>query len=207
VGKRGFDAFWAELSPCTHAVQIYDSDSEFLDNLAEFVAGGLVKGEAAVVIATPLHRYALHSRLAANGFDLEAAIRTNQLILLDAEETIAKFIVNDWPQDHLFHAAIGDVLKRATGGGRRVRAFGEMVAVMWAKGLCGATIKLEHLWTDLCRKLEFSLFCAYPKAGFTANDAAKDIARVCDLHSATFDSEVEEAVDGSETALRLKEAG
>lgn len=109
----------------------------------------------------------------------------DQLLLLDAEETIARFVVNDWPQDTLFHEVIGAVLDRARGNDRKVRAFGEMVAVMWAKGLCGATIRLEHLWTDLCRNLEFSLFCAYPKTGFTVNPS-EDIARVCDVHMATF---------------------
>jgi hypothetical protein len=186
MGRRGFDAFWAELAPCAHTVEIYEDDTAFMDHLAEFVAGGLVKGEAAVLITTPQHRAALKSKLRADGFDVETAIASDQLILLDAEQTIAKFVVNDWPQDYLFHKVIGDVLTRAVGNGRRVRAFGEMVALMWAKGLCGATIKLEHLWTDLCRKLEFSLFCAYPKAGFTSKNATADIARVCDLHSATF---------------------
>jgi hypothetical protein len=194
MGSRGFDAFWAELGPCSHVVEIYEDDASFLKNLAEFVAGGLAKGEAAVIIATPQHRNALRSHLSAMGFDIKAAVESDQLMLLDVEETIAKFLMNDWPQDYLFHKVIGEILGRAVGPGRKVRAFGEMVALMWAKGLCGATVKLEHLWTDLCRKLDFSLFCAYPKVGFTVNPAA-DIGRVCDLHSATFRSE-----DGSETA-------
>lgn len=192
MGRRGFDAFWAELGPCSHVVEIYENEGTFLTNLAEFVAGGLANGEAAVIIATPQHRAILRSKLGAMGFDLDAATRSDQLILLDAEETIAKFMINEWPQDYLFHKVIGEVLARAVGPGQKVRAFGEMVALMWAKGLCGATVKLEHLWTDLCRKLDFSLFCAYPKIGFTVRPDA-DIARVCDLHSATFTSTEDDA--------------
>lgn len=191
MARNGFDAFWAELGPCSHVVEIYEDEGTFLVNLAEFVAGGLSKGEAAVIIATPQHRMALASKLTAMGFDVDAAAQTDQLMLLDAEETIARFLVNDWPQDYLFHRLIGEVLGRAVGPGRKVRAFGEMVALMWSRGLCGATVKLEHLWTDLCRKLDFSLFCAYPKIGFT-NHPDVDIARVCDLHSATFRSGVPE---------------
>ena len=191
MGSRGFDAFWAELGPCSHVVEIYEDEGSFLANLTEFVAGGLTTGEAAVIIATPQHRDGLRSRLAAMGFDVDAAAQSDQLILLDAEETIARFMMNDWPQDFLFHKVIGEVLGRAVGPGRKVRAFGEMVALMWAKGLCGPTVKLEHLWTDLCRKLDFSLFCAYPKIGFTV-DPATDMARVCDLHSATFKSRADE---------------
>ncbi len=185
MGKRGFDAFWAELAPCSHAVEIYEDDTEFLEHLSEFVAGGILTGEAAIVIATPAHREGLMRRLRLKGFDIDAALASEQLLLLDADEMLSRFVVNDWPQDLLFHRAIGEVLARAASDGRKVRAFGEMVALMWAQGLCGATIKLEHLWTDLCRKLEFSLFCAYPKAGFTA-DATEDMARVRRVHSATF---------------------
>src|SRR5579871_1889335 len=183
MGAGGFEAFWAELRPCAHIVEIYQSEGEFLENLAEFVAGGLANGEAAILIATPAHRDAVVSRLTSLHFDIAAFSARDQLILLDAEDVISRFVINDWPDEALFQREIGAVLQRAVARGRKVRAFGEMVALMWANGLCGATIQLEHLWTDLCRRLEFSLYCAYPKAGFTV-DAMTDIARVRDLHSA-----------------------
>jgi hypothetical protein len=182
MAQRGFDAFWAELSPCAHVVQIYEDDSVFLDNLAEFVAGGLVQGEAVVVIATPQHRAGLRSKLIGKGIDVARAQNAEQLLLLDAEETMSKFLIDAWPDEHLFRSTIGEILATATARGRKVRAFGEMVAVMWANGYCGATIRLEHLWTELCREQAFSLFCAYPKAGFTT-DAAEDLDRVRDAHS------------------------
>src|SRR5688500_19228341 len=56
---------------------------------------------------------------------------------------------------------------------RSVRAFGEMVAVLWANGHNGATVRLEHLWHAFCQSEAFSLFCAYPKTGFT-QDASTD---------------------------------
>jgi hypothetical protein len=187
MGRQAFDAFWAELSPCAHVVQIYEDDALFLDNLAEFVAGGLKLDEAVIVIATPQHREGLRKRLTARGIDVAGARSRDQLIVLDAQETMSQFLVDTWPDDELFKQAIGSVLDKATRNGRKVRAFGEMVALMWAQGFCGATIRLEHLWTDLCRSRAFSLFCAYPKTGFTAN-AADDIARVCALHSTVHEA-------------------
>jgi hypothetical protein len=185
IGSRGFQAFWGELSPCSHIVEIYEDDQKFLDHLAEFVAGGIVQDEAVIIIATPQHRLALTKRLAATGFDVSSITRADQLLLLDAEETISQFCIREWPDEELFSDVIGGVLERATKHGRKVRAFGEMVALLWAKGLCGATIRLEHLWTDFCRRQSFSLFCAYPKIGFTGN-AAEDMARVCGVHSHVF---------------------
>ncbi len=58
--------------------------------------------------------------------------------------------------------------KKTRRDGRRVRAFGEMVAVLWDQGQNAATVRLEHLWHKLCpEEKDFSLFCTYPKAGFT----------------------------------------
>ncbi|HEX5281984.1 MAG TPA: MEDS domain-containing protein [Micropepsaceae bacterium] len=175
-------AFWAELSPCDHFVQIYEDDAIFIKTLVKFVGDGLRTGEACVVIATPDHCKALDRELRFAGLDPATAAYTDRLICLDAANTIDKFMVNDWPDDQLFNEVVTEVLRRATGNGRRVRAFGEMVALMWAKGLCGATIKLEHLWTELCRRQNFALFCAYPKSGFT-EDMTDSISRVCEVHS------------------------
>ena len=186
MGRKGLDAFWAELSPCAHVVQIYEDDAVLLENLAEFVAGGLVQQEAAIVIATPQHRAGLLARLSSKGLAVEAAQNEGRLIVLDAEATMSKFLVDKRPDEHLFRRTIGDILARARQSGRKIRAFGEMVALMWAQGYCGATIQLEHLWTDFCREQSFSLFCAYPKVGFTG-DAVEDMHRVCDLHTAVLD--------------------
>jgi hypothetical protein len=63
-----------------------------------------------------------------------------------------------------------------------VRAFGEMVALQWARGNSGATHRLEELWHHLCQKDGLSLFCAYPKSGFT-QDADVSIKQICETHS------------------------
>jgi hypothetical protein len=183
--RQDIDVFWGELSACDHCVQIYEDDGVFLDALEGFVAGGIRQGDAIILIATPLHLHGLKCRLEQNGFDVNAAIARDQYIALDARETLAKFMVNGWPDDELFAKLIDDLLARGRARHRRVRAFGEMVAMMWADGLCGATVRLEHLWARLCAEKEFSIFCAYPKTGFTEN-ATEAISSVCAAHSRLY---------------------
>jgi hypothetical protein len=178
-------SFWAEMSACEHFVQIYEADDAFLDTLAGFIGGGLKQGDAAVVIATPAHRLELDKRLAAMGIDVDSATLDDQFMSLDAEELIGKFVVDEWPDEEKFTQIVRDILNRAGRNGRRVRAFGEMVALMWAKGYCAATVRLEHLWHQRCEEEAFTLFCAYPKSGFTENPA-ESIARVCATHSKVF---------------------
>ncbi len=163
------DVFWGEISPCDHSVQIYENDEAFLDAVEGFVAGGLRTGDAAIVIATPAHRLSLSRRLVAQGLDLDAAAADDQYIELDAEQTLNQFIRQGWPDDELFGQCVRHILQRARKDGRRVRAFGEMVALLWAQGHNGATVRLEHLWQGLCRDQAFPVFCAYPRSGFTQN--------------------------------------
>ena len=176
------DVFWGEMSPCDHSVQIYQDDAVLLDALEGYVVGGLRDGDAAIVIATHSHLESLSNRLAARGVDLEAASSHDQYIALDAEQTVAEFMRNGWPDDGLFRECVHRILKRARAYDRHVRAFGEMVALLWAQGHNGATVRMEHLWHALCQEQGFSLFCAYPKSGFT-QDAKESIREICATHS------------------------
>jgi hypothetical protein len=180
--SKGFDVFWGEIAPCEHLVQIYTSDKVFMDSLESFVCGGLQKGEGMVVIATAAHLSTLNQKLTARGFNLETARARQQYIPLDADEALGKFMSKGWPDDILFDQFVSDLLVRAGSDGRRVRAFGEMVAVLWAQGHTGATHRLEQLWQKLCQKEGLSLFCAYPKKDFT-QDAEASMKVICEAHS------------------------
>jgi hypothetical protein len=174
--------FWGEMAPCEHLVQFYEDDSLFLDTLEGFVADGLLAGEGVVVIATTRHLSALNRALVKRDPRLTRAMDCDQYLSLDAEAMLSLFMVNGWPDDELFNQFVSGILKRASAGGRRVRAFGEMVALLWAQGNCGATVRLEHLWHELCEEQEFMLFCAYPKTGFT-RDTQDSMREICDAHS------------------------
>jgi MEDS: MEthanogen/methylotroph, DcmR Sensory domain len=174
--------FWGELSPSEHLVQIYENDDVFMDTLEGFIGGGLRAGDGVIAIATRAHVEALEERLTANGLDVETARSGGQYIPLVAEEVLERFIVKGWPDDDRFIKVVTDLISRARGDGRSVRAFGEMVALLWAQGNQGATVRLEHLWHQLCQTEAFSLFCAYPKVGFTQN-VSESINEVCAAHS------------------------
>jgi MEDS: MEthanogen/methylotroph, DcmR Sensory domain len=176
-------AFWGEMAPCDHVVQIYGDDRVFIDALEGFVGNALREGESAIVIATAPHLHGLERRLREHGVDVERARDESRYVERLAEETLESFLVNGWPDERLFAQCVGELLALARGKeGRKVRAFGEMVAILWARGRVAATLQLELMWTRLCESQDFPLFCAYPRDGFTKN-AAESIVDICRAHS------------------------
>ena len=179
---KTFEAFWAELKPCDHVVQMYEAEGDFLDSLESFVHDGLRSGESIVLIAFEDHLKSLEERLATRGVDLDSARKHDRYIEVDAEETLAKFMVNGWPDEERFKEVVNALLARASANGAKVRAFGEMVAILWSKKLYAATVRLEHLWHRYCADEGFSLLCAYPVSGPTSS-TARSMREICELHS------------------------
>lgn len=174
--------FWGEIAPSDHIAHIYDDEESFLATLAGFMAEGLAKGESGIVIATPQHLAGLEQRLGNCGLDLARALLEERYIAVDAETALGSFMRKDWPNDQLFTDMVGNLIRRASRKGRSVRAFGEMVALLWARGHREATIRLEYLWNTFCRNYGFCLLCSYPRAGFT-KDPRESIAEICSHHS------------------------
>ena len=181
-GPRDPQVFWGEIAPSEHVAQFYQSDRVLNESLARFVTAGLKAGESAIVVATPQHLRELASSLTERGVDLQAAAAEDRYITLDAEIGLASFMVQNWPDDQRFGDFVEQLIRRAAVNDRRVRVFGEMVALLWARGQAAATVRLEHLWQQFCKTHSFSLFCAYPQAGFT-NDPTDSFAEICAAHT------------------------
>lgn len=178
--------FWGEIAPCDHMVQIYENEKIFLDTLEGFAGTGFLANDSVVIIATSKHLDALNARLISQGFDLNALTAADQYIPIDAEDLLSILLVDGWIDENIFNTFITDIVNRAKQRNGKVRAFGEMVAVLWAQGNCGATVQLENLWNQLHGKSPFTLFCAYPKIGFTGS-ASDSIDIICKQHGKVID--------------------
>lgn len=175
-----------------HAVNFYDDDVEAVASIARYVAEGLNNGERVVVLATPAHRRALDLILEQT-IDLAWARGAARYIAFDAAGTLDTFMADGSPDRDRFMACIGGIVAAARADGSTVRAFGEMVALLWDEGNVTGAIELESLWNELAQHYPFSLLCAYHTSAF--DDARLvDIGLVCDLHTAvvgpsSYDSE------------------
>jgi signal transduction histidine kinase len=181
-----------------HSVQFYADDSFLLDGLSRFIGTALGAGDAAIVVATQAHREALERRLQGRGLSSAKAIRQGRYIVLDAAETLQKFMVEGFPDAARFREVLSSIVVRAGGAveaGARVVAFGEMVALLWEDGKYDAAIQLEQLWNDLGKEHSFFLHCAYPIKGFSHDHHTEPFLKICSAHSDVIPSDSYTALD------------
>jgi len=152
-----------------HAVEFYKDEAVLIDHLEQYVLEGRRRDERTVIVATPERRRALSWRF-VDGEDA--------FVGLDAASTLRRFMVAGHPHPALFEESVGSVVQEMAGAG--VRAYGEMVALLWGEGHTQAALELEELWNELQHDIDFPLLCAYPMAEFEGRDG---IASVCDTHS------------------------
>lgn len=145
-------------------MQLYEADRASLAmNVGSYLWEGLRRGEGVILIVTPEHRELFSQRLLKFGADVEALRRTGQLVSLDAEETLARFMVAGQPDWDLFESVASAAMKQvkplAKDAG--LRAYGEMVGVLWKARQFAAAIRLEQFWNKRLEESAFSLYCAY----------------------------------------------
>jgi hypothetical protein len=156
--------FWRQIGRDQHVLQVYDNPGDLITSLFSFVDDGFKSNDAVLIISTPEHREMLDEKLRLAGHNVFSLRLQDQYICLDASETLAEFMIHGSPDPLLFRYAITDLVKRAKRSQRQVRAFGEMVAILWAAGNQDAALALEELWNSYMDVEPFTLFCAYPNS-------------------------------------------
>ena len=157
-----------------HSVTFYSHDDALIGLLEQYVVDGARRGETTVVIATPHHRAMLRERLAS--WELEDAF-----LGLDAQDCLDRFMVDGLPDPYLFELTIGTLVRDRAGTG--MRAFGEMVSLLWEQDNVEGTLQLEELWNGLQREVAFPLLCAYGERQFEGREGRDD---VCGTHTSVL---------------------
>ncbi|HWU89316.1 MAG TPA: PAS domain S-box protein [Kofleriaceae bacterium] len=165
----------------SHFVQFYETDAFLCDAVAEYLILGLRAGEPCAVIATEAHRDGLAQQLRARGLDVARAEADHRLVMLDARRTLDACMEGDHPHPERFREVVGGVLASISSAtsAQRIRAFGEMVDLLWRDGRSEDALKLEELWNDLATRHSFSLLCAY---GLDAFSSRRSVPAICATH-------------------------
>jgi hypothetical protein len=180
-----------------HELSYHEHPDELVALLAPFVIEGLAAGERVIVIATEPHRTALSATLARKHIDIDHELLT----MLDAAETLASLRPDGTIDADLFVAMASGV----AGPGKRVRIFGEMVALLWEAGDVMGALELENLWNDFLEAREVRLLCAYPASTLDESNL-HDVKDVLLQHD-NLSGSVHHRAPGAATAVFVPVAG
>ncbi len=164
-----------------HQLHFYDTDEAYLSSLVSYFKEGLEAGEQCIVVATQPHLLALKNGLKNLGLNVEMSEAMGHYIELDAEQTLSHFMLNGMPDEKSFMQVIGCMIPHIAT--RPIRAFGEMVALLWQAGNPEGAMALEKLWNDLGRMRQFQLLCAYPNYLFQSGQSASEKSQITEKHS------------------------
>jgi len=153
------------IEPSQHLVQFYEADPvAWAKSVGRYLAEGLQRGEAVLVIATPQHSKVITRHLQASGCNPDSPKYQDRVTFLDAASTLACFMVAGKPDWDRFQQTVGGQMPRLLSSSLNgaFRAYGEMVGVLWSAQEFAAAIQLEEYWNRLLGATNFKLFCGYP---------------------------------------------
>jgi DNA-binding NarL/FixJ family response regulator len=173
---------------CRHEAGFYSDDRFALDDITQFIGAALKAGNAAIVVATELHRNSLLPRLQAYGLDIATAIEQGRYIALDAADTLSTFMLNGMPDLvrflKLFNDLVETTSKAAKADQARVAIFGEMCRLLWEQGDAEAAIQLEKLGNQLVQTYDLDILCGYSLGSVQGGMDSHAFQRICAEHSA-----------------------
>src|SRR5688572_11275192 len=175
----------AEPGDDGHIVQLYQDDDFYGEAISHFAAEGFVRGESVILVATKPHWENISGRLRARGLDPEALSRQGQLTLLDADDTLPKFMAGNDPDGGIFKPLAKQTIARARAGGRfpRVRWWGEMVNVLYVNGNARGSHRLEEFFDQVAHEESIAIFCSFLMDKFDEKIYDEAFGNVCGTHS------------------------
>ena len=186
--------------PGGHFVQLYEPDDAALcRNVGHYLFEGLRRGDGVLVIATRDHQNLFTRDLDGRGIDLAEALETRQLIFCDAKQTLQDFMTAgqpDWLRfEKVMQAAMRQV--RPKNRGEEIRAYGEMVGLLWNARQFAAAIRLEQLWNKLLETAGFSLYCAYAIDIFKQDFDIANLDGILCTHTHLVPSQIDGTLDAA----------
>ena len=175
----------AEPGENGHIVQLYQDDDFYAEAISHFAAEGLARGESIILVATAAHWKIIAARLRGKGLDPDALFRQGQLALLDADDTLPKFMAGKLPDGKIFKPLAKQTIAKARAGGKfpRVRWWGEMVNVLYVEGNERGSHRLEEFFDEVAHEENIAIFCSFLMDKFDPKIYEGPFGNVCRTHS------------------------
>jgi hypothetical protein len=123
--------------------------------IAGSMAAALNQESAVVCVATGTHRRLIEQQLKARGIDVVGALMREQLVCLNAFDTLTKIMVDGQLDVIRFAEVIGASVDRAATRFQHVLIFGELDLLLRLTGHMYGAQQFHHLWVSFidCRPM------------------------------------------------------
>lgn len=169
-----------------HVVQLYRDESFLQDAVAGWLRPAVTGGGVAIIIGEADHAESVLARLRGLDAPVAQAEAQGRILVLDAEASLARFMTPTGIDAHAFDAFIQDTVTKAraarTAPEGEIRAWGEMVNILWREGRAACAQRLEALWNMAIDAHGFRLLCSY-EADHLALDTSRRLHDMCGGHS------------------------
>lgn len=166
-----------------HIVQLFDSDESLADSVAAFLREGLLRGDMMLVIIAPVRWELVASRMRESGAPIDRALRSGQVIVRNAAQTLELIRVQHRLDGERFDATVGAMVRQLTESGRRLRVYGELVELLAAEADYRGAHQVEEFWNALAAHVPFRLFCGYSAVHFGNPVNARSLRAICGAHT------------------------
>jgi uncharacterized protein YoaH (UPF0181 family) len=175
----------ADPGPDGHIVQLYQDADFYGEAISHFAAEGIVRGESIILVATHPNWLNISGRLTSKGFDIPALFDRGQLTLLDANETLPKFMAGGMPDGAMFKPLASETIRRARRDGKypAVRWWGEMVNVLFVDGNGKGSNRLEEFFDEVAHEETIAIFCSFLMDTYDPLIYDEAFCNVCRTHS------------------------
>lgn len=137
-----------------HALYLHEDEEALLDVLVRFVAEGHYHGQRTLVLTSGERLAALDARLSQH--QLAGWVAGH-----DAAACLERVSIAGSPDRERFRATMSDLLAGEEPGSAQV--YGELGALLAARGGLAEALQLEHLWNELAAEQPVLRLCAYPR--------------------------------------------
>lgn len=178
-----------------HTVQICPNEDSQVDLVTRYIKDGLLNGEAVIVIAKPALRKILKAKMDALNFDGQILQDQDQIKFFDAEFLLSNLKSDGSLEVEAFREFVSIPIYHAQLNYSKVRAFSEMVDILWKQNQHDMAIQLEDFWNELSPTEEISLLSTYSLDKLDPNTYDEALERICKCHSYLVPMEDHDSVE------------
>lgn len=168
-----------------HGVQFFRPNETTLEErVGVYLAEALDAGASVVAVTSPHNVERFLHRLDAHGIDVRHFSRAHRINVLDAQTTLDALFATPNVAEN-FERIVGDALQIARNAAPtgRVRAYGDMVGLLWQQDRKHDLSKLEDIWNEALQRERFDLLCGYPIDVLGSRFCASELDAILRTHS------------------------